>query len=58
MQTAEMGGLEKHSPEFGVHPNGAGKTTQVVGERAREVCGVDDHGTQRKNSTFVSSVVR
>jgi len=26
MQTAEMGRLEKHSPEFGVPPNGAGKT--------------------------------
>jgi len=26
MQTAKMGGLEKHSPEFGVHPNGTGKT--------------------------------
>jgi len=45
VQTAEMGRLEKHTPKFGVPSNGVGKTVKVVGERAREVRGVDDRRT-------------
>jgi len=58
MQTAKMGRIEKHTPEFGVPTNGARKTVKVIRERAREVCGVDDRRAQRKNSTFICSVVR
>jgi len=53
-----MGRLEKHTPEFVVSPNGAGKTVEIVKERAREVCRVDDRRTQRKNSTVVHRVMR
>jgi len=58
MQAAEMGRIEKHTPEFGVSTNGAGKTVKVIRGRAREVRGVDDRRAKRKNSTFIYCVVR
>lgn len=58
VHTAQMGGAEEHSPEFGVPADGAGKTAEVVGQRARQVRGVDDRGARRQNSTIVRRVVR